>query len=661
MRSLAGVLCIILAFAAFAAADDPGVKVEVSTDLGGLPAVRCVTPGQPGLPGESAPPEPTYTDQEVLWVDEHATAIAHNVDITGNGVHALTGWYLNDERVSKYAVTGTGTPLWEYPSTASYYISVGSSDDGNVMAAAGAQMPMYVWMAGAGPTPSWEYLLPAGYNSNVSVDVSDNGAYIAVVCKQEGTATGGKLIVFGSSSSTPLWEGDFTAGNQINGVEISEDNQWIAVGCYSNFYVFQMSTQTLFATGPNYSQTMVGIDDDAEYLATGDFNGLIKVYRRVGTSYTQQWSNSLGGWVTSVDISSNASTVLAGNLGFNPYTGLARAFDIDGTVRWSYSQYGDYVASVALSNDGSVGVAGSWGQYGGTYGDVFTAFTMSDGSVIFRLLDDIDEPGSIFEVDLSDDGCYAVCGGKAVHARQFGNGGQSYSIELGTAAPPPVEITMTPVNPPIQIPQGGGSFSFNVGITNLATSPTAFDAWVMVQMPSGAWFGPALGPVTLTLPGSGSVTRVRTLTVPGTAPAGTYNCWGYVGTYPGVISDSAYFPFYKAGTDAASPGTWSCTGELFPGEQGSRTPLLPSALTLNASPNPFNPSTSIRYSLGQAGDVNLAIYDLAGREVVRLVDGYCNAGSHEVTFDGSGLASGVYLYRLEAGTQTTGGKLVLLK
>jgi hypothetical protein len=77
----------------------------------------------------------------------------------------------------------------------------------------------------------------------------------------------------------------------------------------------------------------------------------------------------------------------------------------------------------------------------------------------------------------------------------------------------------------------------------------------------------------------------------------------------------------------------------------------PVAFVLNQNfPNPFNPSTLIRYQLADAGPVRLSVYDILGREVARLVDGVQQQGTHEARFDGGGLSSGVYLYRL----QTTG-------
>jgi hypothetical protein len=65
-------------------------------------------------------------------------------------------------------------------------------------------------------------------------------------------------------------------------------------------------------------------------------------------------------------------------------------------------------------------------------------------------------------------------------------------------------------------------------------------------------------------------------------------------------------------------------------------------------PNPFNPSTTIKFELPKSSMVRLSVYDLPGREVTVLVNERVEAGVHEVNFDGSNLASGVYLYRLQA-------------
>ncbi len=78
-------------------------------------------------------------------------------------------------------------------------------------------------------------------------------------------------------------------------------------------------------------------------------------------------------------------------------------------------------------------------------------------------------------------------------------------------------------------------------------------------------------------------------------------------------------------------------------------------------PNPFNPTTNIRFSLPRREHVTLKIFDLLGREVAALVEEYLGPGEHSVVFDGRGLSSGVYFYRLQAGAFLGQKKLVLLR
>ena len=78
-------------------------------------------------------------------------------------------------------------------------------------------------------------------------------------------------------------------------------------------------------------------------------------------------------------------------------------------------------------------------------------------------------------------------------------------------------------------------------------------------------------------------------------------------------------------------------------------------------PNPFNPSTTIRYELGAPANVRVSVYDILGREVTVLVNERGNAGIHEVEFDASGLASGVYYYRIQSGDFVRSRALLLLR
>jgi hypothetical protein len=78
-------------------------------------------------------------------------------------------------------------------------------------------------------------------------------------------------------------------------------------------------------------------------------------------------------------------------------------------------------------------------------------------------------------------------------------------------------------------------------------------------------------------------------------------------------------------------------------------------------PNPFNPTTNIKYSIPADGLVTLKVYDLLGKEVSTLVNDYQQAGTFDVVFDGSNLASGVYYYQLITGELSATKKLMLTK
>lgn len=78
-------------------------------------------------------------------------------------------------------------------------------------------------------------------------------------------------------------------------------------------------------------------------------------------------------------------------------------------------------------------------------------------------------------------------------------------------------------------------------------------------------------------------------------------------------------------------------------------------------PNPFNPTTTISYTMAKAGKVTVEVYNMIGQKVATLVDGNMAAGLHKVDFNAASLTSGVYFYRLQAGTFSTMRKMVLMK
>ncbi len=89
---------------------------------------------------------------------------------------------------------------------------------------------------------------------------------------------------------------------------------------------------------------------------------------------------------------------------------------------------------------------------------------------------------------------------------------------------------------------------------------------------------------------------------------------------------------------------------------------LPTAFALRQNyPNPFNPSTEIIFALQHASSVRLAVYDLSGKLITTLIKGDLPAGQHSIKFQAEDLSSGIYLYRLEAGSTMLTQKMILLK
>jgi hypothetical protein len=174
-----------------------------------------------------------------------------------------------------------------------------------------------------------------------------------------------------------------------------------------------------------------------------------------------------------------------------------------------------------------------------------------------------------------------------------------------------------------------------------------------------------------------STTHVSQGTIPGAAA--TYVAFGRAMGY----MNSAWYDVHGAGAQRSDPKEGNPADYPYGhGPQGDaihifnyvrlvrsgmelraneHTDLQPTNYGITCFPNPFNPTTAIAYDLPQAGHISLIVYDLLGREVVVLQDGFVEAGAHRATFSGNNLASGIYFARLDAGSVSRTKKLMLLK
>ena len=133
------------------------------------------------------------------------------------------------------------------------------------------------------------------------------------------------------------------------------------------------------------------------------------------------------------------------------------------------------------------------------------------------------------------------------------------------------------------------------------------------------------------------------------------------GTYlPSVSTDIFGNP---RNAEAPYKGAWESLEAVLTGESDRKELSdIPDAFLLQQNyPNPFNAQTSIRFNLPVDSKVRLEVYNVVGQRIVTLVDGMQPAGSHTVSFDATQLASGVYVYRIQAGSYVKTHKMTLVK
>jgi len=451
----------------------PGVEVEVSGK-----GVRCITePSGKTIAPTIQTNSFNNSRAEILWVDRnHQNAIAEHVSISGSGMWIQAGWYLNNERTSLYRTLGTNTPDWSYlMSNADFFIPVDISFSGQDIGVTSSGEPYHSFSASS-PSPQWLYYFPDGFTAATSmqgsaVAVNDDGTIYAVLGSR---IAEGRLFILSNTGDT-IRSLSFNPTRGIYGLDATGDCSVFCVSTYDAIYIYNLDgsrRDSLF----QYGQTVAKISDDGKYVVRGDFYGRVSLYRWDGAEYDLVWQHYVGHpWVTAVAVSDDGSTIMAGTFQYTPSnTGKVLMYDSSSaTPLWEYDQYGDYVANCALSADGSRCVAGSWGQYNGTFGDVITVFEKTSSTPLLQVLDDIDEPGSIFNVDIAGDGSFITAGGKAVHAREMGNGGQVYAIQIRDALSNDVGVEAITI--PGSFLQVGQMFTPQAVVKNYGTEQASFN------------------------------------------------------------------------------------------------------------------------------------------------------------------------------------------
>jgi hypothetical protein len=189
------------------------------------------------------------------------------------------------------------------------------------------------------------------------------------------------------------------------------------------------------------------------------------------------------------------------------------------------------------------------------YNPLYYPTPTGDGEIVIQYQDinDVDDADNYSTVGIED--YYHTTGLQYVFSdiydassRELADGlAIKFTTDPGTASAPQLELTVNPVNPPIIIPPGGGTFSFTVTIHNVGNDTAEFDFWTEAILPSGSLFSPILQRSDLIILPGAIFTRTLTQFIPASAPAGTYTYRGVVGDNSiGSIYDFQEFTFIKS-------------------------------------------------------------------------------------------------------------------
>jgi hypothetical protein len=431
--------------------------------------------------------------------------------------------------------------------------------------------------------------------------------------------------------------------------------EWSQIYGYSDSELCYHAQQTsdggyIFA---GYTRSL-GYADDGYLLKTDSLGNVEWDQHYAGHSWDyffEVWETLDGGYVASgyTDIYSGGSAQM-----------WAVKTDALGNEIWNHSYGGgaeDRCYSLQLSPDGGYYLCGgTMATASGLY-DIWIVKIDSDGNKVWDTTygDDADE--LCRSLIRTEDGGFLIGGYK----QPSGSDNQAYLARLPGEIPD-LTLSLTPHNPPIQIPAGGGEFQFDIEIVQSNLGWCTCDICIDVTLPGGTTLFILQRDDIAFAPEQTISRQDLTQQVPGTAPAGTYTYHAYAwDAATWTIYAEDFFTFEKLdGGDGLIPEAgWTLSGwdETSPRVET----VAPTYFVMNSYPNPFNPSTVISYQVSEVSQVNLAIYDISGRQVAELVNAWRNAGNHHVTFDASSLPSGVYFARLTSGEIQSTQKLLLVK
>ncbi|MCB2210926.1 M6 family metalloprotease domain-containing protein [bacterium] len=238
-----------------------------------------------------------------------------------------------------------------------------------------------------------------------------------------------------------------------------------------------------------------------------------------------------------------------------------------------------------------------------------------------------------------------------------------FAVGLGSGTPD-FSVNIEPQSSPVTIPANGGWLHYAALLDNELSSPMVANVWVEATLPNNNVFHVDTYTVNFQ-PSAPLYFPNINQRIPAMAPAGEYAFRVVIGQYPSEVYASDEFPFTKLGSAATGEmdrTAWTSEGwEAALAEMESGI-ALPTQFTVGeAYPNPFNAQSSVEIALPDAANLQVALYNVLGQQVMTLTDARYSAGTHRLTIDARDLTSGLYFLRATVNGMTETRKLVLMK
>lgn len=398
---------------------------------GSVKEVRIVTGPhvlERGAPRTARPPGTKRRDGgrvSVGWNGSDPDAITDRLAVSADGSVIAVGYSLNRPRVEFLAADGSvrfGYALADDPAGIAL-------DSVGVVAAVSAGDSLWVFGLGDNPTLKWRKRLEGRYAGPVGV--SPDAARVYATAAYPDSA--GSIWCLSAEEGSPLWSCRIDSAYSWVGLTMSGDGRVVAVTDKYRLVVVEVSSGTVIWDAPTYNtESAVALSADAECLVVASLTGWVRSFRRTQDGYREVWrhrfSADLGSWVTACALSADGEVLAVGTLDFyqNDYAGRVSVFDNrTGSVRWTSDLPADEISALWMSPDGSFIAAVSWGDLDNQVPDLFI-FESHTPEPFYTL----NTPGSLDAVVASAEGRMLVVGGKAVHNRVWGRGGQFAVLRL---------------------------------------------------------------------------------------------------------------------------------------------------------------------------------------------------------------------------------------